>query len=235
MTRAIALLHLSILISPASLLAQTKSDDRTIHVQGEGTATAEPDTAVVQMGVVTQDEHAADALAAQSDAIGRVIATLKKFEIADRDMQTSGLRVQPQYSRTNDRSSLRRPVGYQATNQLRVTVRKLSRLGQVLDAVVGAGTNQLSGVQFDIDDPSELLNLARRRAITDARQRAELYAQAAGAEVGRVLTISEQGFPTPRPMPMARMMAAEASSAVPIAKGELEVQARVQMVFELKE
>jgi uncharacterized protein YggE len=122
------------------------------------------------------------------------------------------------------------------TNQVRVRVRNLADLGQVLDALIQVGSNQVSGIRFGIDDATGVLNQARNRAIADARSRAELYAQAAGVRVGKVLTISEQPIQMPRPQFMANAFAAEARAAsVPVATGEQELQASVDVVFALED
>jgi uncharacterized protein YggE len=109
-------------------------------------------------------------------------------------------------------------------------------LGKVLDALVQVGSNQISGISFGIDDPTGVLNQARSRAIADAKMRAQLYAQAAGVRVGKVLTIRESSVPMPRPQNLALGFAAEArSAAVPVATGEQELSASVTVVFELED
>ncbi len=202
----------------------------TIVVSGQGKATAPPDMATIQTGVVTQAATAQQALQANNQAMEQLLSVLKQNQIADKDVQTSQIDLSPQY-KTDERGRDPQIVGYRASNQVRVRVRNLPRLGQVLDALVDAGSNQLNGISFGIDDPTGVLNQARNRAIADARSRAELYAQAAGVRVGKVISISEQSAPGPTPYP-ARAMMAEA--AVPVAAGEQELSATVQMVFELQ-
>jgi uncharacterized protein len=126
-------------------------------------------------------------------------------------------------------------IGYQAGNDVRVRVRDLNRLGVLLDALVTAGSNQLQGISFAIDDTTALLDQARDRAVQDARRKAERYAAAAGVQVGRVLSISEAGAEIPRPL--MRMAAAEMDmgSSVPIASGEQELGVSVNVVYELED
>ena len=122
------------------------------------------------------------------------------------------------------------------TNQVQVRVRNLPDLGKVLDSLVSAGSNQISGISFGIDDSTGVLNQARNRAVADARSRAELYAHAAGVKVGKVISISEQAIQVPQPRMLGRaMMAAEMSSKVPVATGEQELRATVHAVFEMTE
>jgi hypothetical protein len=159
---------------------------------------------------------------------------LKANRIADKDIQTSNFSVRPEYRRNQRGAQQPEVVGYHVSNQLTARVRDLPALGSILDALVQAGSNQISGITFGIDDETGVLNQARNRAIVNARAQAELYAQAAGVKVGRVISISEQGTIQPRPQPMFRAMAV-AESAVPVATGEQELGATIQMVFELQD
>ncbi len=210
---------------------------RTISVSGEGTATSPPDMASISTGVVTQAATARQALTANNVAMDRILSALKKYKIADKDIQTSNFNVQPEYDRgQRGQPAEPRIVGYRVSNQVMVRVRNLPTLGEVMDALVEAGSNQFSGVSFGVDDPTGVLNQARNRAIADARSRAELYAQAAGVRVGKVISISEQASAQPRPQYLApRAMMAEAVSSVPIATGEQELRSIIHMVFELED
>jgi uncharacterized protein YggE len=211
--------------------AAAAETSRTLSVTGQGTATAPPDTAMFDAGVVTQAPTAAQALESNNEAAQRMIEVLKEAQIADKDIQTSRIDISPIYSATREG---REPkiTGYQVTNQVRVVVRSLPSLGRVLDAVVRSGSNQLGGIRFDIDNKTGVLNQARNRAMQDARARAELYAQAAGVKVGRVLTIQEAGGVVPEPRGMMRFAVA-AEAAVPVAPGEQELAASVNVTYEL--
>ena len=208
---------------------------RTIGVTGEGKATAPPDMATIQTGVVTQAPTASRALAANTEAMERIMAVLKRQNVASKDIQTSSFHVQPNYRRDVRGRTLREIVGYQVTNQLRVRVRNLPTLGEVLDALVQAGSNQVSRIAFGIDNPTGVLNQARSRAVGDARSRAQLYAQAAGVKLGKVLRINEGTAQLPRPEFLGRQMAMQQAAAVPIATGEQEIQVRLGIVFALND
>lgn len=212
---------------------EAKEQPRTISVSGQGRVSAPPDMATIQTGVVTEAETAADALAANNAAMEKLMDVLSEHHVARKDIQTSQFSVSPVYRHDPKRQRPPEVVGYRVQNQVRVHVRNLPELGRVLDALVKAGSNQVSGVSFGVDDPTGILNQARSRAVADARSRAGVYAQAAGVEVGRVRTISEQTPGTPRPMEF-RMAAAE-GAGVPVATGELEFTASVHVVFELKD
>lgn len=217
-------------------LANAAEDEprRTVSVTGEGKTSAPPDMAVIQTGVVTYGKTAADAMASNNETMEKVLGVLKAHEIPPKDVQSSRFTVDPEYER--DEQGRRQPeiVGYTMTNQVRVEVHKLENLGKVLDALVRAGSNQISGIRFGIDDPTSVLNQARTLAVEDARMRAELYAEAAGVRLGRLLTISEQGVDVPRPRYLGRGLVEKAASSVPVATGEEVYRARIHMVFALE-
>ncbi|REJ93837.1 MAG: SIMPL domain-containing protein [Planctomycetota bacterium] len=228
MSAAIILANAAMLVTNG-FAAETQ---RTISVTGEGRATAPPDMATIRTGVVTQSAKASEALTSNNEAMDEIMSVLEEQGIAPKNIQTSNFNVSPQYK--HDDQGRRQPeiVGYRVTNQLRVDVHDLPKLGKILDALVVAGSNELTGISFGINDPTGLLNEARKRAVADAHSRAELYAQAAGVALGKVLTISEQTVRTPQPQRLAARKAANAS--VPIATGEQELRATVDMVFALE-
>lgn len=206
---------------------------RTITVSGQGKAGTPPDMATVRSGVITQATTAKDALAANNAAMEQIMKVLKSRNIDAKDIQTSGFNVYPQYKR-QQRGRSNEISGYNVSNNVSVKVRNLSRLGEILDALVQSGSNQISGVSFGLTNPREIMNKARRNAVDDAKGRAELYAQATGVRVGKVISISEQSIQPPRPMFQARMaMADMASESVPIATGEQEVTANINVMYEL--
>lgn len=229
--RAAAYVLCSMLMLSASRLPAAELA-RTVTVTGQGSATAPPDMATVFTGVVTQAKTAEAALEANNGAMKGLLAVLKECQIADKDVQTSSFDLSPEYQRAPGGEVRPEIVGYRVTNLVRVRVRNLPQLGKVLDALVRAGSNQLSGISFGIDDPTGVLNQARNRAVADARSRAALYAQAAGVSLGRVVSISEEPAVMPQPRFQARAMMAEA--AVPVAAGEQELSTTIQMVFELQ-
>jgi uncharacterized protein YggE len=207
---------------------------RSISVTGEGKAVAKPDMATIHTGVVSQAATAKEALAANSKAMEAVLAELKKRGIAAEDVQTSQFSVQPTYKQDERRRTAPEIAGYQVTNQVRVRVRKLDRIGEVLDGLVEAGSNQLSGITFGLNEPRSVLDTARIEAIGDARRRAELYAKAAGVRVGKVQRINEQNVRFPQPVAMARNYAM-AAEAVPVAAGEEEFHVTIDVTFTLED
>ncbi len=214
--------------------------NKTIHVTGVGEVQAVADTATIQVGVVSEAASAGGALAANTKAVESLFETLDRFAIDKKDRQTVQFSVSPTYRRDPPRPARdesnrgeREPqiVGYQVSNQIRVRVAAMDRLGDLLDAVVQAGANRVQNIQFTIDQRTDLEDQARRKAIENAAAKAELYAAAAGVSLGRVLSIREQGS-SPPPGPQPRMMMAE-SRSVPIAGGQESIVEQVDVTYEL--
>jgi len=207
----------------------------TLSVSTQAQVLAVPDIATLSAGVMTQAPTAQAAMGDNARQMTQVMAALKAAGIADRDIQTAGLNLQPQYDYRNDQPP--RLIGYQAVNTLSVTVRKLDRIGATLDALVGKGVNQISGPTFTVDKPEALLDKARADAVTKAMARARLYAQAAGLKVRRVLSITEGGaMPPPMPIEGVRMRAMAADAApTPVSPGQVDLVATVNVTFELME
>ena len=206
----------------------------TLSVSAEGKVDRAPDVADMSAGVVTTAPTATEAMRLNANRMAAVIASLKRSGIADRDVQTSGLNLQPQYRYVqNEEPKL---TGYQASNMVNVRVRDLTNMGRSIDALVTSGANQINGPNFRLDEPEPALDAARTEAVGKARQRAELYAKAAGLRVKRILSISEGGAASPLyPMPMMRaqsMMKEQADTQV--AAGEVSLTVSVNMVFELE-
>jgi len=197
-----------------------------VTVTGEATVAVAPDAAVIRIGVTSQDKTAREASEANAKQMTAVLAAIKDTGIADRDVQTSRLSLQPQYE--PNKSGTARLTGFQATNQVTVRIRDIDKLPVFLDRAIAAGANEMSGIEFVISEQSKLLDRARDDAIADARRKAELYAQAAGSKLGPVVSITEEGSATP-PRPMQAMRA----GAVPIAPGEQTLRATVTVSYEL--
>lgn len=201
-----------------------------MSVIGSGQARVAPDLATVRLGVTTRAESAADAMRQNSDQQSAVIDALVAAGIAEEHIQTSGLNLNP----VIDFSPEREPTvtGYEASNMVSVRVTQIDRLGEVLDAIVGAGANQINGIEFSRMDGLDAEDQARRTAVEDALHKAEVLAEAAGLQVGRVLTMRD-GAVSDGPRPMMRQAAMEVSASVPVQAGQVEVSAQVQMEFAL--
>lgn len=204
---------------------------RLITITAEGQVVAVPDMATITLGVTTEGETGAEALSANSERMALVLAELSESGIESRDVQTQGLNLSPRWLHKND-GSQPEITGFVANNTVTVRVRDLAQLGSVLDSVVQQGANTFQGLQFGLADDSALSDEARRAAVAEARARAELYAEAAGVELGDLVSLTENGSYRPQ----LRMMeaAAMARDSVPIAEGEVTISATVTMVYAIE-
>lgn len=204
-----------------------------ITVTGEAAVQVAPDIATLSLGVTTEGTTAAEALSANNAALAAVLERLKGAGIAERDIQTSNLSVNPNWAGGGYSSAEGAKItGFTASNIVTVTVRDLTKLGDVLDKAVADGANTLNGLSFGLAEPKPALDEARKKAVAEALDRAKLLTGAAGVEAGKIVSISENtGFQSP--MPMMRAASAKADS-VPLAQGELDMSASVTIVLELK-
>ncbi|HET7714204.1 MAG TPA: SIMPL domain-containing protein [Bauldia sp.] len=235
---AAAFAALTIFAVPAG--AEVEPRIPSLNASGEGFVMVVPDIAIVTIGVTTRAETARAALDQNSAETARVIAAITGAGIEARDVQTSGLSVFPVYEERPPRAdgeggivALPKIVGYQVQNEVRVTVREIGKSGALLDQVVSAGANQISGIYFDVSDPAAAADEALRKAIADARRKAELMAAAAGVRIVRILDISGGGsFPVFR---AERAAFDAAAPSVPVMPGETRVSANANIIFEIAE
>jgi uncharacterized protein len=203
-----------------------------LDVSATGEVSRIPDVAIISAGVVTRQPTASAAIQENAVRMERVLAALKRAGVADRDVQTSSINLNPEYRyQENQPPQLN---GYTASNQVSVRFRDIRNSGRILDALVAEGANQINGPTLTIDKPETALDEARTQAIATGRARADFYARALGKRVVRLVSVSEGGgnYPVP-PMPM--MMEARAQSAdTKIVPGEQKLQVALSMVFELQ-
>ena len=207
------------------------SDGTLLSVSASGEANRVPDVATLSAGVVTQAADANEALRANAAQMNRLMEAVRQAGIAERDIRTSDLGVSPQYRRADGEA--REISGYEARNTVNLTLRDIGNLGSVIDALVAAGANQVHGPNFQIGEPDEAYDEARRAALEAARARAGLYADALGLRVRRIVSISEGGGGF-HPMPMMAMArAADSAESTPVSPGESTVSVNLDVVFEL--
>jgi hypothetical protein len=218
---------------PVAIAAEAPAPQRTMTITATGSAAGQPDVATVNVGVLTEAKTADEALDANNNDMSKLIATLANAGVAKKDIQTSRFSVNPSYAKSETSYNRRgKIVGYIVTNQVRVMVRDLDRLGNVLDQLSKAGANQMHGISFGFSDPTPLQDKASVAAIHEARRKAELYARAADVNLGAIVSIQEQHARSPQGMQKMAMM--ESDSSVPIAVGESQITAGVSIVFALK-
>jgi hypothetical protein len=223
--------------SPGPALAQTSlaaAAPRIIVVSGEGEASAKPDRAHLEGGVVSLGATAQAALAANAAAMNAVFASLKRLGIPDAKIQTSNFSVSPQYPPYRaDAPQPPKIIGYQVSNQVMVTVDDPAKVGPVLDELVKSGANQLGAISFSIADSKPVAEIARRAAVADAATKAKTLAAAAGVTLGPLLSIQEGSVSTPVPM-FAVARAGVAAAPTPIAAGEENVRVSVSLTYAIQ-
>lgn len=203
-----------------------------LDVVAEGEASRVPDIATIRAGVVTQAPTAAAALSANAEQMKQVLAALKAAGVAERDVQTATISLNPQYRYAENQPPV--ITGYQASNSVSVKFRDIARSGAILDALVKQGANQIDGPNLSIDQLEAAQDEARTDAVKRARARADLYAKALGMRVERLVSLSEAldgGGPGPVPVMMARMEAKDSTQVVP---GEQRVGVTIRVRFLLK-
>lgn len=215
-------------------LAQAENGEeqaaRTISISGSGQVSAQPDVAVVTLGVQTEAEEAGTALSQNNTDMESLVNALREADIAAEDIQTRSIQLRPRYGDTGPMEGEPQITGYIATNTVEVRVRDLDALGQLLDSAVEAGGNRIQGLSFEVSDPTEMLNQAREAAWNDAERKATQLAELAGVTLGEVVSINAS---SQTPSPIVREGIGGASAAVPIEPGSQDLQATVQVTWEL--
>lgn len=204
-----------------------------LDVSATGVSNRVPDVAIISAGVVTRASTASAAMRENAERMERVIAALKAAGVADRDIQTSNLNLNPEYRHQDNQAP--QLIGYTASNQVNIRFRDVRNSGRVLDVLVAHGANQINGPTLSLDQPQAALDEARANAIAIGRARAQLYARSLGMQVARIVSVSESGghFAPPQPMPERSDMAM-AASKTQVVPGEQSYQVALAMVFELR-
>ncbi len=204
-----------------------------LTVSAEGRVSRAPDIVELSGGVVTMAPTAAAAMAENARRMNAVVAAVRQAGIAERDIQTTGLSLQPQYRYEENKPPIL--TGYQANNTVALRVRRIADAGKLLDTLVSVGANQIQGPNFQVEAAEAALDEARVMAVKTARARAELYAKAAGMKIKRITAISEGGGYVPSPRPMMMTAKAEMADApTPVAPGEVALNMNVTMSFQLE-
>lgn len=204
-----------------------------LSVSAEGKVEGRPDMATINLGVQTEAQTAQAAVQANAQRMTALLAALRRAGVAERDIQTSNVSVNPQQQYRENQPPL--VTGYQANNTVTAKIRAIDTVGRVIDATVAAGGNTVNGVYFSYQNPDAQMDVARRNAIGEARRRAEVYASALNMHVARVVAVSEGGgYSPPVPMPMMRMAAQADAAPTPVEVGQIETTANVSVTFELR-
>lgn len=220
----------------AAVSAQSSPDSdetvRSITISGVGRVKAAPDVADISLGVTIRDKEAGGASQQAAEAMDAVVTALLGMGIAEADIQTTSLRLDPVYDWESETPEI---TGWEATNMVNVTIRDIESVGGVVDSATAAGANSINGISFRVDDPTEAEATARSAAVADAQAKADQLAADAGVTITGVITISESVGQQPQPLYMDRdKMAyggAEGMAETPVLPGEVELSVSVVIQY----
>lgn len=221
---------------PTTITANPAPPQRTISVTGTGTITLTPDIAYINIGVRTEKDTAANAVAENNAQTQQVIDALKNAGVDAKDIRTANFSIWPN-TQYDPQTGQQTRTTYVVDNTVYVTVRQLDRLGDLLDATVQAGANNVNSIQFDVEDKTSALKQARDQAVKDAKAQAEELASTAGVSLGNLQTVSFfENVPTPYVDVYGKGggAVAQAAVAVPVNPGQLTLTATVNMTYEIK-
>jgi uncharacterized protein YggE len=229
-----ALFALAIAAASPLKAQQMPPPPRILALVGTGEVKARPDMAVITLGVASRAATAREALSRNNAAMAEVIGYLKQSRIDEKDIQTSNFAVSPVYVYDQNNQQPPKITGYEASNQVTVTIRKLPDLGLVLDQAVAKGSNQIYGIAFSVAEPEPLQDQARRLAVADATRKAKLYAEATGVTLGNITMISEQVALPPVPVYAKNQRMDAAAASVPVEAGEQLIQVQLNVSWEIR-
>lgn len=218
-------------LQAAPALAHDQPEKRTISLVASGAIKATPDKVDISTGVTSEANSAREALDKNTAAMTKVVEALKSDGIDPKDIQTTNFSVGPMYE---VKAEGKPPVivGYRVTNQVRITLHDIGKLGAILDRMVSLGANQIDSIEFGLAKPEALKDEARKLAVKNVTDNAKLYAEAAGVGLGQILSIAEEESSyQPNYAPAAARM--ELSKAVPIEAGTAAVEVRVRVTWEI--
>ncbi len=222
----------------AAVSAQSSTDSdetvRSLNVSGVGRVKAAPDVADISLGVNFQDKEAGGASQQAAEAMDAVVTALLGIGIAEADIQTTNLSLNPVYDWETEPPKI---TGWEANNMVNVTIRDIESVGTVVDTATAAGANNINGISFRVEDPTEAEATARSAAVADARAKADQLAADAGVEIIGIVTISESGGQQPQPLYMDGEMALGAAmdtmAKTPVLPGEVELSVSVFIQYEI--
>ena len=215
--------------------AMAETPQRTISVQGEGAVEYVPDRARLRVSIVARSAEVTNAQAEAADVVAKVLEMADRLGLEREAVDTTAANVRPEY-RWNRQREEQELIGYLAERSMTISVKSMDLLGELIEGSVAAGVNQVQAPELYSSRSRELYREALAAAAEDARRNATALAEALGAELGDVVTVSTHGAVTPRPMPQARMaMQADATEAAETYQaGERSHRTRVSVVFGLR-
>ena len=217
---------------PSNITVQPQPIQRTITVTGTGKVTLTPDIAYISIGVHTENASAKDAAAENNTQAQAVITAIKSFGIADKDIQTTNFSINPQQQ--YDTNGKVTGIIYAVDNTVYVTIRDLTKLGNLLDSTVSSGANNINSIEFDVADKTGALSQARLAAVADAKKQADELTKATNVGLGQVQNISYYDSTAPITVQYAKAEVAAPAASVPVQAGSMQISTTVTIIYGLK-
>ena len=234
MMKPVLFLAAALALLAFALPASAQNPPPAISVSGEANVSVAPDLAQIEGGVTTEAKSAREASDANNAAMSKLLSALKSAGIDEKDYQTSRLVLQPEYAAVTPNRNVPQITGYRASNRVTIKVRDVTKVAKVIDTLVGAGANEIGGINFIVTQASKALDEARTKAVADARRKAEIYAKAAGVTLGEPISIIEEGTATP-PVFRNKVAAPMAAGApTPVAPGEELLSITVNVTWAIR-
>lgn len=247
MSRTIVFLLAALLmpVTQSSVLAETmvlqeSVPPPTLTVKGQAEVASPPDLAIIRLGTISQAAQADVAQSQVNQVMQQALLAIARLGILQDQIQTVGLQLSPVYSnvvssRSIPQATESRIVGYRASNAVQVRLENLAMVGQVIDAAVTAGANQLENLSFELKNDGQYRQRALSLAAAQARSKAEEIAKALGVKIIAVQQVQEVGVDNVRPMVYARreMAASGEAAPTPIQAGEVRVEATVTVTYKI--
>jgi uncharacterized protein YggE len=223
---------LGMLFSTPAKAADGNTDKKTINISGQAKVTAAPDIAYISLGVISEDKDAKVAQKANAAAMEKVVASIKANGIKDEDIKTENYSITPKYNYI-EKTGIGTIVGYTVNNTVSVTVRDLTKTGNIIDSASDSGVNVSSNISFGLSNYEKYYNDALKNAVLAAKKKAVTIAEALGVTLKAPISISEGGGYSPL-MNYATydMKASSAGAATPVQSGSIEITANVNAVYE---
>lgn len=217
---------------PFSVTSVTTQKSDTFQVSGEGKVSLPPDVALINVGVQAQATTVKEAQEQLNSSINKVSAAIKKLGVDSKDIQTTNYSISPNY---DYRSITQRIIGYTASSNLSIKVRKIDQANEVIDEATKNGANQIGGISFEVDDRTKAENEAREKAVAEAKKKAEQAARIAGFKLGRIINYSENFMGGPVPIPLRAISQGALEEQIPtqLEPGSSEITVTVTLSYEI--
>jgi len=205
---------------------------KSITVTAEGKITAKPDIALVNLSVLSQSKNVKDAVKEGNEKMARIYNAVKALGVDEKDITSTSYSLYPNYEYSKD-YTMKSIISYTLNQEIRVKIRDLEKIEEILDQAVEAGSNQLGQLVFDVDDPSTLKTEAREIAFKTAKEKAENMAKSAGVKLGDVMTFSEYSDSYAPRMANYAMDESESFQGSTIAPGSKDYSVNVSITYSI--